>query len=59
VEEAIRNVRKAVQAYMEDLRGGGEIIANDNEILANVELDAQVACSFRRGSSKSPLEDWL
>ncbi len=40
VEEALRNVREAVQAYIEDLREDGENIPNDIEIIASVELDA-------------------
>lgn len=40
VEETLRNIREAVQAYMEDLKEDGENIPNDIEIIASVELDA-------------------
>lgn len=40
VEEAMKNAREAIRAYIEDLREDGEDIPNDIEIIASVELDA-------------------
>ena len=40
VEEALSNVREAIQGFIEDMKADGEPIPKDIEIIGNVELNA-------------------
>lgn len=40
VEEALSNVKEAIQGFIEDMKADGEPIPRDIEIIGNVELNA-------------------
>ncbi len=40
VEEAMSNIKEAIQAYIDDMKSDGEPIPRDIDIIGNVELNA-------------------
>ncbi|MHB8360106.1 MAG: type II toxin-antitoxin system HicB family antitoxin [Thermoplasmataceae archaeon] len=40
VEEALTNIREAIQGFIDDMKSDGEPIPGDVEIIGNVEVNA-------------------
>ncbi|MHB8396633.1 MAG: type II toxin-antitoxin system HicB family antitoxin [Thermoplasmataceae archaeon] len=40
VEEALANIREAIQGFIDDMKSDGEPIPEDVEIIGNVEVNA-------------------
>ncbi len=40
VEEALTNIREAIQGFIDDMKSDGEQIPDDVEIIGNVEVNA-------------------
>ena len=62
VEEAMSNIKEAIQGYIDDIKSDREPIPRDIDIIGNVELNAQTPLYFWNGRrhqvSLKPITIW-